>query len=65
VVPADYVAHVDTHGDRNQYVFGTGGMLKFSEPQSTAVLRIAADAVVRALLADHFGIYGDPEIEPG
>jgi hypothetical protein len=64
VVPADYVPHVEFHGDHNSYIFGTGGMLKFPAPQPLDFLKAAADAVARALLADHFGIYDSPEVDP-
>jgi len=64
VLPADYVAHVEHCGDHNSYVFGTGGMLRFSAPQPLHVLKAAADAVARALVADHFGLYNSPEVDP-
>jgi hypothetical protein len=64
VVPADLAMHVDSHKSGSDYIFGTGGSLRFSAPQTNEVLASAAKAVADALLADSFGIDGEPEIDP-
>lgn len=64
VIPAELAVHVDSHGDGNTYIYGTGGALKFAEPQTNETLTAAANTIGDALVSSAFGLYGPPEIEP-
>ncbi|PTL75441.1 hypothetical protein [Vitiosangium sp. GDMCC 1.1324] len=61
-VSLDAAVNSQAHG--NQYLFGTGGVLEFSEPQSNEKLEAAVKLVADVFLADAFEVMGPLEVVP-
>jgi hypothetical protein len=66
VVPANFSADVKRQGDGNSYIFGTGGLLQFAEPQTAGTLESALRKVADVVVEKGFGYFEPLEVdEPG
>ncbi|MFL5344162.1 MAG: hypothetical protein ACJ8AT_05180 [Hyalangium sp.] len=67
VLPAGLAKHAEVGDDGNKYLFGTGGVLRFLEPQSYEQLEAIVRLVADTFIADRFDVVEPLEVvrEPG
>jgi len=63
VHPADFAAHASSSGDKNSYIFGTGGWLQYPADQGRASLEKAVRIVADVVIERGFVVLEPPDID--